>query len=77
MAAAVMAARNSGRSTADMEDKDIVQRIPGEEARRMDLVLGTLLVGCVSPNYVQARFHVLTFVSDLKFMAEKKSYRDR
>jgi hypothetical protein len=44
--AAFVAVRHSGKSTdIDLDDRSMVQKLPAESHRKVDIVLGTLLVG--------------------------------
>ena len=46
--AAFVAVRHSGKSTnLDLDDRSMVQKLPVEAQRKLDIVLGTLLVGYV------------------------------
>jgi hypothetical protein len=49
-AVAIQSIRSSGGSTLEREDQGLVEKIPSEELRKLDLVLGTLLVGYVSAS---------------------------
>ena len=44
-AAPLMAARKASRSSIILDDQTLVQKLPSEDLRKHDLVLGALLLG--------------------------------